>query len=148
MLLSRDIKCNVKTRMFSNCDVFSSQAQQAQKFREQQEELRRRHIDELRSKDMDRRAQVERHYHIHLYIFLPRLRKGGETLRSLSRSGGRRSWPGTRRGSPGWSRRGGTAGGTLSSPLAALLPGWWNPGWTQPQDIGAAGGKTEILGDF
>ena len=35
-----------------------SQAQQAQKFREQQEEIRRRHIDELRSKDMDRRAQV------------------------------------------------------------------------------------------
>ena len=48
---------------------FSSQAQQAQKFREQQEELRRRHIDELRSKDMDRRAQVERHRHIHLYLF-------------------------------------------------------------------------------
>ena len=48
---------------------FSSQAQQAQKFREQQEELRRRHIDELRSKDMDRRAQVERHHHIHFYLF-------------------------------------------------------------------------------
>ena len=36
-----------------------TQAQQAQKFREQQEEMRRRHIDELRSKDMDRRAQVD-----------------------------------------------------------------------------------------
>ena len=30
-----------------------------QKFREQQEEVRRRHIDELRSKDMDRRMAVE-----------------------------------------------------------------------------------------
>ena len=48
-------------------NLFECQAQQAQKFREQQEELRRRHIDELRSKDMDRRAQVffqfpERHF--------------------------------------------------------------------------------------
>merc|ERR1719356_1321225 len=34
-------------------------ALQAQKFREQQENERRRHIDELRSKDMDRRQQVE-----------------------------------------------------------------------------------------
>merc|ERR1711892_297902 len=34
-------------------------ALQAQKFREQQENERRRHIDELRNKDMDRRQQVE-----------------------------------------------------------------------------------------
>merc|ERR1719483_1732409 len=34
-------------------------ALQAQKFREVQENERRRHIDELRSKDMDRRQQVE-----------------------------------------------------------------------------------------
>merc|ERR1719370_2461925 len=51
-------------------------AQQAQKFREQQEEIRRRHIDELR--------------------------KGDGTLRSQSRSEGRRSWRGTRRGSRDW----------------------------------------------
>ena len=38
--------------------LFAWQAQRAQVFREQQEELRWRHIDELRSKDMDRRAQV------------------------------------------------------------------------------------------
>ena len=39
---------------------YNGQAQQAQKFREQQEEIRRKHIDELRSKDMDRRQQVHR----------------------------------------------------------------------------------------
>ena len=43
----------------------NGQAQQAQKFREQQEEVRRRHIDELRSKDMDRRAQVCQFPEIH-----------------------------------------------------------------------------------
>ena len=49
----------VKQRQIPSFDnLFAWQAQQAQKFREQQEELRRRHIDELRSKDMDRRAQV------------------------------------------------------------------------------------------
>ena len=51
--------CYSKHRQISSFDnFFAWQAQQAQKFREQQEELRRRHIDELRSKDMDRRAQV------------------------------------------------------------------------------------------
>lgn len=45
---------NLQIVMCSN-----TQAQQAQKFREQQEEVRRRHIDELRSKDMDRRMAVE-----------------------------------------------------------------------------------------
>ena len=35
------------------------QALQAQKFREQQEIERRRHIEQLRMKDMDRRQQVE-----------------------------------------------------------------------------------------
>ena len=35
-------------------------AASAQKFREQQEQQRRLHIDQLRSKDMDRRMQVGR----------------------------------------------------------------------------------------
>ena len=148
MLLSREIKCNVQTRMFSNCDVFSlpgSASTEVPRAAGGVEEETHRRAEEQRHGPA--RSGGETLSHSSLSFFL-RLRKGGETLRSLSRSGGRRSWPGTRRGSPGWSRRGGTAGGTLSSPLAALLPGWWNPGWTQPQDIGAAGGKTEILGDF
>ena len=122
-----------------------TQAQQAQKFREQQEEMRRRHIDELRSKDMDRRAQVNHSYILTSkfdeYLHFLRSRRGGGTLRSLSRSVERQSWLGTRSGSRGWRHRGGAAEATLSLLSAVQLPDSSSLGWTLPQDIGAAEGK-------
>ena len=39
--------------------MFLLQALNAQRFREQQDQERRRHIEQLRMKDMDRRQQVE-----------------------------------------------------------------------------------------
>ena len=42
-----------------NIILFLLQALQAQRFREQQDHERRRHIEQLRMKDMDRRQQVE-----------------------------------------------------------------------------------------
>ena len=42
-----------------NIILFLPQALQAQRFREQQDHERRRHIEQLRMKDMDRRQQVE-----------------------------------------------------------------------------------------
>ena len=122
-----------------------TQAQQAQKFREQQEEMRRRHIDELRSKDMDRRAQVDyscilvSKFDEHLHFL--RSRRGDGTLRSLSRSVERQSWLGTRSRSPGWRHRGGAAEATLSLLSAVPLPDSSSLGWTLPRGIGAAGGK-------
>jgi hypothetical protein len=44
---------------FSNFLSFLVQAFQAQKFRELQEQERRRHIEEHRNRDMDKRLQVE-----------------------------------------------------------------------------------------
>ena len=81
-----------------------------------------------------------------MFIFL-RLRRGDGTLRSLSRSEGRRSLLGTRRGSRGWSHRGEAAEATLNLLSEVPLPDLSNPGLTQPQGIGAVGGEI-FPGDF